>query len=96
MTNILALLLLVTGFISVVAAVPQLIKLLKVKRSDELSLFSWVAWLLYQVVSLLYSVAVQKYVYTFVNSLWVAFYLVMVILIVKYGHSPAKRFKQRT
>ncbi|MDB5161797.1 MAG: hypothetical protein JWM52_305 [Candidatus Saccharibacteria bacterium] len=82
--NQLAILLLVTGSASVVAAIPQLIKLIKLKHSDEFSLVSWVVWCIYQVVSLIYAFYIHSLPYVFINALWVVFYFAMIILIIRY------------
>jgi len=84
MRNTLATLLLIGGLASVLAAVPQLLKLVKLKRSVEFNLFSWVIWLLYQAISIAYTLDIKAYVYVVINSLWLGFYSVMVILIIRY------------
>jgi len=84
MQDSLPLLLLITGLASVLAALPQLIKLLRVKTSRELSLFSWSVWLVYQCVSVAYSMHIHAIAYAIINTLWVAFYAVMVSLIIRY------------
>jgi uncharacterized protein with PQ loop repeat len=87
MHQILALLLLLGGLASVLAAIPQLIKLISLKHSTEFNLFSWTIWLFYQAISVAYSFNIKAYVYVVINSLWVTFYLTMVALIVKYRKS---------
>ena len=84
MHNVLAILLLIGGLASVLASIPQLIKLLKIKQSDEFNIFSWVIWLLYQVIAVAYTLDIKAYVYAVINLLWVLFYLTMVILILRY------------
>jgi len=84
MHNLLALLLLLGGLASVIAAIPQLLKLIKLKHSTEFNLFSWSIWFCYQAISVAYSLNIKAYVYAVINSLWTAFYLAMIILIIKY------------
>ena len=86
----LAVALAITGTISVLAAIPQLLQLYKVKRSDEFSAFSWTIWLIYQLVALAYTISINKPVYIAINGLWVIFYSVMVGLIFVY-RLPSKR-----
>jgi len=90
MQIILATALAVTGCLSVIAAVPQLLQLLKIKHSDGFSLISWSTWLMYQVVAVLYTMSIKAWVYFVINLLWVAFYTTMVYLIIKY-HVKSKR-----
>lgn len=80
----LAALLVVGGLLAVLAAVPQLTKLVRLKHTAEFSLFSWVIWLAYQLVSVAYSLKIRAYVYVAVNAIWSVFYLIMVFLIIKY------------
>lgn len=82
--NLLATLLLFFGLIAVVAAIPQLLTLLKLKKSEEFSLSTWIIWLCYQSISVLYSIQINAYAYVAINSLWTLFYLCMVFLIIKY------------
>lgn len=84
MQQALAFLLLVGGLASVMAAIPQLSKLVKLKHSTEFNLFSWSVWFFYQVISVAYSVSIKAYVYALINSLWATFYFVMIVLIIKY------------
>ena len=85
--NQLAILLLVSGSASVLAVIPQLVKLIKLKHSDELSLVSWVVWFLYEVISLMYAFSINSLPYIIINALWVVFYIAMIILIVRYKSS---------
>jgi uncharacterized protein with PQ loop repeat len=79
-----ATLLLIAGMIAVVLSVPQLIQLVKIKNSDELNLFSWIVWFIYQVIALSYSISINALPYALINTLWIIFYAVMVFLIIKY------------
>jgi uncharacterized protein with PQ loop repeat len=81
-------LLVTLGTISVLAAIPQLITLIRIKKSDQFNLFSWTIWLGYQVVSSIYSYAVHAYVYLTVSILWTLFYATMVLLILKFRRHP--------
>jgi len=90
-------LLVICGMISVIATIPQLLKLIKLKHSTEFNLFSWIVWLIYQTVSVAYSWRIKAYLYVVINSLWVGFYLVMVILIIRYRKNdsePTKDFSR--
>lgn len=39
---------------------------------------------LYDVVSLLYSLTIHAYIYTYVNMGWLIFYLAIIVMIIKY------------
>ncbi len=88
MHNFLPILLLVGGVASVLASAPQLVKLLKLKHSSEFNRFSWIVWLLYQCIAVAYTLEIHAYTYAIINSLWVGFYLAMVVLIIKYRTNP--------
>jgi uncharacterized protein with PQ loop repeat len=63
---------------------PQIKQLLIAKQSDELSLPTWLAWTVCQVVSLVYSIALHALPFMVANIAWVTFYLAMLCLIIKY------------
>ena len=82
--NTTAILLLVLGTLSVIAAIPQLYTLKRVKKSDQFNIFSWVVWLAYEASSCAYSYAIHAYIYLAINALWTLFYAAMVLLILRY------------
>ncbi|HET6924353.1 MAG TPA: hypothetical protein VFH39_00800 [Candidatus Saccharimonadales bacterium] len=90
MNNSISLLLLLTGSASVVAALPQVVQLMKVKTSRELSLVSWTVWLIYQAVSVAYSVHIKAVAYVVINALWVCFYTAMIVLIIRYRKNSVR------
>lgn len=69
---------------SIVAMAPQVRRLLITKQSDELSLFTWLIWTVYQLISLIYSIAIHAIPFLVANVVWLTFYIVMVMLIIKY------------
>jgi uncharacterized protein with PQ loop repeat len=79
-----------TTLVSVLTALPQLKRLWVMKNSDEFSLVSWIAWLIAQLSALVYAISIGSVPYLIVNFLWIAFYALMIALIVKY-RSGAKR-----
>lgn len=66
------------------AAVPQIKKLLKIKSSSEFSITTWVSWLGAQAIAFIYAISVGAYAYMAASAAWVAFYALMVVLIIKY------------
>jgi uncharacterized protein with PQ loop repeat len=81
---------LLASFAAVIGMAPQIIQLLRTKKSDELSLTTWIVWMTYQSIALVYAISMHMVVYTVVNILWVMFYAAMIALIVKY-HKNAKQ-----
>ena len=90
MQDSLATMLVVGGVVSVAATIPQALMLIKVKRTEELSLPSWVIWFIYQLVSVSYSYSIKAYLYMTINAMWAVFYAVMIYLIVKYRRNPGE------
>lgn len=70
--------------IAVLASIPQISQLLITRRSDELSLTTWVLWLCTQFVSLTYAISIANILLACVNVTWIIFYITMVALIVRY------------
>jgi uncharacterized protein with PQ loop repeat len=81
---------LVTTFISVFTALPQIKQLLAMKDSDEFNLFTWIAWCLAQVSALFYSISIHSTPYLMVNIAWIGFYIAMIGLIIKYRGATAE------
>ena len=70
--------------IAVLASIPQISQLLITRRSDELSLTTWVLWLCTQFVSLTYAISIANILLACVNVTWIIFYITMVALIVRF------------
>ncbi len=94
MTTI-AILYIIAVFISIAASGPQILKLYRLKASDEFQLSTWVAWLVAQCVSLAYMISISNVLLIVANVLWVSFYLLMVILIVTYRPKLSIRLRIR-
>ena len=76
------------SIIAVSAGGSQIYRLLKVGRSDELSVSTWSLWLGTQVIQLVYMVSLQQPVLVAVSSLWTGLYVAMVGLILYYRRHP--------
>lgn len=74
--------------VAVLAMAPQIKQLLVTKQTDELNLNSWLAWLGNQVVALFYAISIHAVPYIIINFAWIAFYLIMIYLIIKYKKQP--------
>lgn len=81
---------LVAGIFAIAISVPSIFQLIKTKRSDELSLSSWIGWIIYQVIALFYSIHINATLYIIINTLWISFYTVMVLFIIKYRVKPKR------
>jgi uncharacterized protein with PQ loop repeat len=78
---------------SVFASFPQVYKLITTRRSDELSLVTWVVWLVAQLVSLAYVLSIHNILLVVVNIAWVCFYSVMLFLIIYYRYHPGRELE---
>lgn len=79
--------------VSIGAMWPQIQQLLRTKQSDEFNLGTWVSWMGCQVIALVYGVSIRATAYVIVSIVWIAFYVVIISLIVKY-REPIKKYKQ--
>lgn len=70
--------------IAILASMPQVMQLLRTKASDELSFSTWSFWLGTQVVNLAYMTALGNHLLMFFSAAWLTFYVVMMVLIVRY------------
>ena len=77
-----------SGSASLAAMVPQVVRLVKLKHSEEHSLFMWVAWTCGQTISLIYAIVVEAYAYAAISIAWISLYIIMVTLIMRYGKRP--------
>jgi uncharacterized protein with PQ loop repeat len=78
-----------TTLCSVLAALPQLKQIWKMKNADEFNLLSWAAWALAQMTALFYALFIHSLPYLIVNIMWLTFYGTMIGLILKYRHGKA-------
>ncbi len=78
-----------SAIVALAAGLPQMYKLIKTKNSDEFSLNTWVVWACTQMVSAIYLATLGDVLVVAICATWIAFYLAMVVLIVKY--TPPKQ-----
>ena len=83
---------LMASTVAIIAMAPQVKQLLITKQSDEFSLFSWMAWTFSQFIALLYGVSHGALPYIIVNSIWLLYYLVMVVMIIRYRKTDSAQF----
>lgn len=64
---------------------PQTVKLIKTKKSEDLSLHSWILWVISSFSYTLYAIIVSKdFMLIFETSLELFFCLIILILAIKY------------
>ncbi len=80
----------ISAVVAISAGVPQMIKLVKTKKSDEFNLSTWLMWVITQSVSTVYAVSINNPLLIVINLTWVTFYAVMTFLIVRYSHKSRK------
>lgn len=85
---ILGILYITAAFVAIGACIPQIVQLVKLRRSDEFELSTWAVWLLTQLVSVAYVASLGNVLMIIANSAWVSFYAVMVYLIIHYRLRP--------
>ncbi len=78
----------ISGSIAVIASTPQVVKLVQMGHSNEMSIATWGLWSTTQVVSLIYTIVLQIPLLIFFNVMWVLFYLAMTSLILYYRKYP--------
>ena len=81
---ILQLLVTLATIVAIIAGIPQMLKLVQVKNSEEFNKATWALWVGTQSISLSYAVALGDTLLICVNATWVVFYTIMVGLIVYY------------
>ncbi|NLA43171.1 hypothetical protein GX865_03415, partial [Candidatus Saccharibacteria bacterium] len=74
--------------ISILACVPQVLQLLRVKQSTEFELRTWTIWLVSQTISTIYFFEIKAYLVAIFAIGWSLFYLAMVALIIYYRYRP--------
>lgn len=75
--------------LALAGTVPQMLLLVKVKNSEEFSLTTWLIWIVSQVISFFYALSVGAFAYMAACAVWIAFYVAMAALIVKYRPKDA-------
>jgi uncharacterized membrane protein HdeD (DUF308 family) len=70
--------------VAITAGIPQMLKLIRVRNSDEFNKSTWLLWVATQSVSTVYACALGDILLIAVNTTWVIFYSIMVFLILYY------------
>ncbi len=78
------------GIIGLFAYWPQISKLIKVRRSDQLSILTWAAWVFANLLLLVYAISIKDFVYIILESLHTFFLLLIFILIIVYKKDKNK------
>jgi hypothetical protein len=81
---------LVAQLLSLAFSWPQLHKLIIMKEADEMSLSTWSAWTLTQLVTTLYASVNHQSLWLGMSAMWLLFDIAMVLLILKYRRPQQK------
>lgn len=83
----------IAAVLGIAASIPQLLILYRLKYSDEFQLSTWVVWFFTQSVSLVYMISLGNILLIVTNTLWVAFYFLMAVLIIAYRPKALLRLR---
>lgn len=75
---------LIGSIIIVSAYFPQIIRLIKVRKSDEFSLTAWLIWFFGNFLLLVYAISTEDVVYITLETISTSALLLICILIIKY------------
>lgn len=75
-----------SGGLAFLASIPQITKIVSLKNTSEFYIPTWFVWLIYQSSALFYALSIKAWAYFIINILWVTFYMLMVILIIRYSN----------
>ena len=70
--------------VAISSGFPQLLKLIRLKSSVEFNLGTWVMWVVAQVIFVSYAASIGDKLLIVVNSCWMIFYGLMVVMIIRY------------
>lgn len=87
MENYIQIAYLASSFIAILAMIPQLRQVIRVKHSRELNINTWATWAACQVASLAYAISVKATAYAIVSVIWILMYVIMVLLIARYKYN---------
>lgn len=78
----------IVSICTMISYLPQTIKLIKTKKSNDLSINSWILWVTSSLSYTLYAVLCSKeYMLIFETSLELAFCLIILLLALKYKNN---------
>lgn len=81
-------LLVIVSICTMISYLPQTIKLIKTKKSNDLSINSWILWVTSSLAYTLYAVLCSKdFMLIFETSLELAFCLIILLLALKYKNN---------
>lgn len=74
--------------VAIVAGSGQVIRLIKVGRSEAMSISTWSLWFVTQLVSFAYTMTLKEYLLAVFNLMWLILYGVVFVLIIYYRRHP--------
>lgn len=79
------------GSIIIISAYwPQIVKLIKLKKSDEFSILAWLIWLSGNILLLIYAITTRDFVYITLETISVLSLLLICVLIIIYREENDK------
>jgi len=85
----------IVSICAIISYLPQVVKLLKTKKSDELSIGSWVLWVISSVACVLYAgLCNQDPMLIFQAALELFFCVLILALVLFYRKKPSHRRKK--
>ena len=74
----------IVGILNFVSYAPQIIKLLKTKKSDDIAMSSWIIWVISSICYLIYSITIAEIMLIIECSLEFSLNITVLILTKKY------------
>ena len=87
MINILAVGAVTAGIVAIIAYVPQVTHLIKVKDSKGISVLAWIVWFLCNFMLLIYAISIKDIPYIIVQTLSCFANLSIIMLSIKYKNN---------
>lgn len=77
-----------------ISYIPQLYKLIKTKKAEDLSITSWVLWMISSLANLIYSVLLRRF--EFIVASVSEFILISAVLFLTVYYTKSKRYRIET
>lgn len=78
----------IVSICTLISYLPQTVKLIKTKKSNDLSVYSWILWVISSLSYTLYAfICTQEFMLKFETTLELAFCLLILTLAIKYKNN---------
>ena len=82
------LLYILSSTVAIASSAPQILQLLRTKKSEELSRATWSMWLTTQFFNLAYMTHLGNPLLIAFSPAWLSFYVIIMTLIIRYRRTP--------